>query len=284
MSMVQSPYRDGLTTLEVGGLRSEEISMEVGVRQGDPLSPLLFNLAIDPLLHALECHGRGVKIAGTGLVAMAFADDLVLLSESWGSMNHNISILDDFCRLTGLKVHARKCFGFMLTPGGRSLRMKVNDCQPWEIGGASIEMVASERTVKYLGIQIGPMKGIKKPDALAELRVALEKVEAAPLSSPQKVWLVKTFVIPRMFYRADHCEFGKVLMKSLDQLLRSKIKAWLGLPRSTCNGLLYARAREGGLGVQKLGAMIPAMEAKRLWRLLHSEDRVIRDIAWHCRG
>ena len=56
---VQSLYRDGLTTLEVGGVRSEEISMEVGVRQGDPLSPLLFNQAIDPLLHALECHGRG---------------------------------------------------------------------------------------------------------------------------------------------------------------------------------------------------------------------------------
>ena len=166
---VQSLYRDGVTRLEVGGVRSEEISMEVGVRQGDPLSPLLFNLAIDPLLHALECHGRGVKIAGTGLVAMAFADDLVLLSDSWGSMNHNISILNNFCRLTGLKVHLRKCFGFMLTPGGKRNKMKVNDCQPWGIGGASMEMVASEKTVKYLGIQIGPLKGMKKPDLLEEL-------------------------------------------------------------------------------------------------------------------
>ena len=145
-------------------------------------------------------------------------------------------------------------------------------------------MVGSEKTVKCLGIQVGPTRGMEKPDALAELRAALEKVEAAPLTAPQKVWLVKTFVVPRMFYRADHCEFGKVLMKSLDQLLRSKIKTWLGLPRSTCNRLLYARAREGGFGVQKLGAMVPAMQAKRLWRLLHSEDRVIRDIAWHCRG
>ena len=114
--------------------------------------------------------------------------------------------------------------------------------------------------------------------------VALEKVEAAPVSSLQRVWLVKTFVVPRMFYRADHCEFGKVLMESLDRLLRNEMKAWLGLPRSTCNGLLYARAREGGFGVQKFGDMVPAMQAKRLWNLLHSEDRVIRDIAWHCRG
>ena len=200
-------------------------------------------------------------------------------------MNYNIAILNDFCALTGLKVHARKCFGFMLSPGKHSKgRMRINDCPPWKIGGVPIDMVESERTVKYLGIQVGPTRGVEKPDALAELKAALEKVEATPLTAPQKVWLVKSFVIPRLFYRADHCDYGSVLTRSLDQLLRGKIKKWLGLPGATCNGLLYTRAREGGLGVQKLGAVIPAMQAKRLWKLLHSEDRVIREIAWLCKG
>src|SRR4029434_9900573 len=104
-------------------------------------------------------------------------------------------------------------------------------------------MVDCERTVKYLGVQVGLTRGLEKPDALAELRAALEKVEATPLTAPQKVWLVKSFVIPRLFYRADHCEYGSVLTKSLDQLLRGKIKKWLGLPRATCNGVLYTRRR-----------------------------------------
>ena len=115
-------------------------------------------------------------------------------------MNLNISILNDFCTLTGLKVHARKCFGFMLTPGKNSLRMRVNDCQPWQIGGAPIDMVESEKTVKYLGIQVGPTRGLEKPDALAELRAALEKVEA-------------TKCVEQHYFHADlHCQVSLIII------------------------------------------------------------------------
>ncbi|NXG26738.1 PO21 protein, partial [Grallaria varia] len=79
-----------------------------GVKQGDPMSPLLFNLALDPLLCKLEDCGEGFQKGNTTVTAMAFADDLVLLSGSWEGMKTNIKILETFCELTGLKTQGEK--------------------------------------------------------------------------------------------------------------------------------------------------------------------------------
>ncbi|NXR52823.1 PO21 protein, partial [Hippolais icterina] len=79
-----------------------------GVKQGDPMSPLLFNLALNPLLCKLEAEGKGFHHGGFQVMAMAFADDLVLLSDSWDGMRHNIKILETFCELTGLQTQGEK--------------------------------------------------------------------------------------------------------------------------------------------------------------------------------
>ncbi|NXB27197.1 PO21 protein, partial [Rhagologus leucostigma] len=88
--------------------KTDPINISSGVKQGDPMSPLLFNLALDPLLCKLEAEGDGFQHGGYKLTAMAFADDLVLLSDSWEGMNRNIGILETFCNLTGLKTQGEK--------------------------------------------------------------------------------------------------------------------------------------------------------------------------------
>ncbi|NWR95726.1 PO21 protein, partial [Furnarius figulus] len=80
----------------------------VGVKQGDPMSPLLFSLTLDPLLCKLEDCGKGYHQGGHTITAMAFADDLVLLSGSWEGMKKNIEILEAFCQLTGLRTQGEK--------------------------------------------------------------------------------------------------------------------------------------------------------------------------------
>ncbi|NXG54087.1 PO21 protein, partial [Psilopogon haemacephalus] len=88
--------------------KTQPIGIKNGVKQGDPMSPLLFNLCIDPLIEELQLSGEGYRHEGAEVTTMAFADDLVLLSGSWEGMEKNIAIVEAFCELTGLKTQGEK--------------------------------------------------------------------------------------------------------------------------------------------------------------------------------
>ncbi|NXA48421.1 POLR protein, partial [Nothocercus julius] len=108
IGLIRDLYTNCGTTMEVGGQRSESIKILGGVKQGDPLSPVLFNLALDPLLCGLESKGVGFKYGEQLVTSLAFADDLALLSDSWEGMQQNIKVVEEFCQLTGLRVQASK--------------------------------------------------------------------------------------------------------------------------------------------------------------------------------
>ena len=58
------------------------ILLHRGVKQTDPLSPLLLNAVLEPLLLALEgLIGHNIN-EGCAVSSLAFADDLVLLAET----------------------------------------------------------------------------------------------------------------------------------------------------------------------------------------------------------
>ncbi|NXI06493.1 PO21 protein, partial [Pachycephala philippinensis] len=84
--LVSEVYINITTYILTKGGKTDPINFCSSGKQGDPMSPLLFNLALDPLLCKLETEGKGFHHGGFKLTAMAFADDLVLLSESWEGM------------------------------------------------------------------------------------------------------------------------------------------------------------------------------------------------------
>jgi retron-type reverse transcriptase len=87
-----------------------------GLRQGDPLSPLLFNIVEDMLAILIKRAKSDGQIEGViphllygGLSILQYADDIILLMEHDLDKAQNLKlILAPFEHLSGLKIHFHK--------------------------------------------------------------------------------------------------------------------------------------------------------------------------------
>lgn len=277
INFVRDTYEGCSTTILKGTEAACNIMMKVGVKQGDPMSPILFNLAIDPLLATLEEGGEGLAVGDKKITTLAFADDLLMLSDTWGGMSHNLRILEEFCNLTGLKVQPKKCHGFMIETSGRELC--INRCKSWHIDGTEIHMIKPGESERYLGVQIDPWKGISLPDLKYLCQEMLRRISASQLRPHQKVSILREYAIPRVVYMADHAMSPKQTLNEVDKMVRKAIKKWLHLPSHTTNGIIYAKHKDGGLQIKKLSRTIPAIQAHRIFKMLKSDDECTRNVA-----
>lgn len=149
------------TRIKVKEGTSPPIEMKVGVKQGDPMSPLLFNIAVDPLTRKLESMGEGYRFGGEKVTTLAFADDLVLMSSSWAGMQHNIKILESLS--TFWPTCAAKKVPWVHGET-RGVTFTVNNCQAWTIEGEKLHLIDPDKSEKYLGMKVNPWLGISKPD------------------------------------------------------------------------------------------------------------------------
>ena len=125
INWISSCLNSGYASVLVNGSPTKEFKIEKGLRQGDPLSPFLFILAIEALNVALV-HARnnnifqGIKVGKDNINVshIQFADDALIMGE-WSLINvRNLSrILTCFHLASGLKVNFNKSklFGIGVT-------------------------------------------------------------------------------------------------------------------------------------------------------------------------
>ena len=106
---VEGLLRETKSRVRVGEETEEEFWTGRGVRQGCPLSPLLFNLLISDLE---EVMGRvkwgGVKVGGVKVCTLAYADDLVLIAEDEDQMRSMLERLERYLDEKNLVLNAEK--------------------------------------------------------------------------------------------------------------------------------------------------------------------------------
>ncbi|KAL7295026.1 hypothetical protein TKK_0011629 [Trichogramma kaykai] len=255
-------YEDGTTTLMGDQWTSLPIRPTRGVKQGDPLSPVLFNIVIDHLLRSLptEC---GVPFCGRTIRAMAFADDLVLLAQTPAGLqkllDHTASFLDE----CGLRVNSSKCHSLTIRGFGPAKKTAVDAGQHYCVNGQQIRALTSEDTWTYLGI-VFSAQGRRKFDSASKISLLLERLTKAPLKPQQRLFALKCYALPRVYHAMS---LGNTTISDLthvDIRTRAFVRQWLALLNDTPTGYFHAPVADGGLGIPSTRWMAPSLRLSRL--------------------
>lgn len=113
-------FFDTHVNLNINGFLAEPFTQQRGLRQGDPLSPLLFNLAFEPLLRAISGSPEisGVQMCDSPhadpLTDMAYADDLAGFIQSATEWDALKAILDTYSRASNARLNLQKTVAFSL--------------------------------------------------------------------------------------------------------------------------------------------------------------------------
>ena len=81
-----------------------EIGIRRGVKQGDPLSSLIFNLCIEPEIVRIQSETEGLPINGSNVAALAFADDMMLVGKDTGGANAQVRLLAEYLSRLGMSL------------------------------------------------------------------------------------------------------------------------------------------------------------------------------------
>ena len=250
-----------------------------GIKQGCPLSPLLFNLVLEGILPKLKRTGEGYQFrGGTTVSSLAYADDLCLIGTTKDGIASMLRTTANFLSWAGLQLNPSKCGSLSMINNRK--RKYVEPFEPDIGNGHTIPALKWEDTYKYLGVLLGRERKGSLDTLANEMAEMAGKVASSGLTDWQKVDALNTFVLTKATYQFNTAVIDQTWATKVDAKLRKAVKKALRLPNRTTSPFFYTAKSSGGLGLTSLEDTLHTTRISRLLSCLTSPDKRLNDIAW----
>ena len=222
LKFLRGTYKDARGIINFQGFQSSEKRLEIGLKQGCVLSPILFAIYICDLETKLLQAGIGPMIGGQQMPGMMFADDMIIIAPEH-KFQELLDIMGDFAHKNKIEFSAAKS---VVIP----LHRPANPQKHWKVGylyndeGESEDIIMSEvEQGKYLGVELKRTKPHYKKhseDAISKAKRFLWPVGrmtkglGRKVQVTHKIWEI--YCVRRIIYGLDVAEINKTTLDSLD--------------------------------------------------------------------
>ena len=274
-------YHDSFTNIHIHQHVSNDLPFNCGVKQGCSLSPTLFNLSIEGLIQALARSEDGYKIDDQVVSVQAYADDLVIISDTEVGMQRLLDTVTRFCELTKIVIEVSKCSSICYGYDGHQ---RTIPSVPFVLAGRQVPSINLMSASDYLGVWIGARSNACKKHIMRRIESVHSdcvKVSGSPLKLTQKIDAVRRFLLPKLEYEflAGICPAKR--LSTLDKNIRfllSKAIGAQGLPTE----LFYLKWTNGGLGLQELWVREKVLTINAFLHLFETTSSSTSRLFRHC--
>jgi len=257
-------YKEISSCIYNNATTSSYFTIHRGVRQGDPLSPYLFIIAVEILAYAIKENKNitGIDIKCREIKLTQYADDLTLTLSDIKSVNETLHVLKLFGECSGLKINKDKTEAMLLGPWQNRHNLPRNI--KWTNG-----------PIKYLGIYISA-----KPNEIvmlnfqSKLEALLRQLhwwKARDLSLKGKVLIVKALGISKFQYLASLITIPQDIVKQVNTLIYNFI--WNGNTDKVKRIIFEQEYKKGGYNMTNLNEMIISSSVMWVKKYLDNTDR-----------
>jgi hypothetical protein len=277
VDLIVDQYTNASTKITYEDVSSQKIEILCGVKQGDPLSSILFNLVMDELFDVLK-DDHGYSIQGVGQTnARCFADDLCLVSSSRIGMGELIKKTTTFLEARGLAVNPGKCITIGLAKGYKGKKCKIETESLFSINGTPVPMLGyTDNKCRYLGVNFTSHGAIDSRQLKTQIGETLTKTCKIKLKAQCKINLLRTYIIPRFIHQLVNTELHPCLLRRIDISIRKAVRSILHLPSSLSNEFFYLPFKEGGLQFPELHQAVGIAKVKLFKRIAHMGDPILQ--------
>ena len=256
-------------------LSTSTIHCHRGVRQGDPLSPLLFIMAMDEIL-ASSMPQLGYQFYDTLVDGFAYADDLIIMAENLPRLQEKLDAASVALGLAGMKINTKKT-KLLDIRGAHKPYITAASEKPLLFQNELIKPLSPTDTLTYLGIPF-TWKGKASVNHRLQLQESLSQIRKAPLKPQQRLELTRQHLIPKFTHTLVLGNAHRNTLKRMDNAIRQSLREWLRLPPDTPTAYFHTACSLGGLGVPCLSTTIPLYKKARVEKLLTTTCPVLRNV------
>ena len=269
VNMLQSIYKSVKSCVKVNGHLTDYFESYMGVKQGEPLSPLMFILFLNDISSAInDNHIDSLSLDEIQIFMLLFADDTVIFSYSKEGLQILLNNLHDYCTEWGISVNIDKTVVMVFKSGNRPTSVDLF------YGNDILKNVSS---FTYLGVTLtanGKFYQTQKAlatqanKALFSLNSLFEKVS---LNVTEKLKLFDTMILPVLTYGSE--VWGFHAAPDIERVHLKFMKRILGVRPQTTNVAIY-----GELGRVPLNVIRKKRILKYWFKIIKSEGSLINKL------
>ena len=244
MQPIRTFYSNISSCIINNGFTSDYFAVGRGVRQGDPLSPLLFILGLEILACSIRQNEKiqGIQIDNLEVKVSLFADDLTCFLRNGSSYDCLQDCLSAFSKCSGLRVNEEKTEFFSI-----GIRKLEREMYPHEF----------KTSIKILGVYFDYNNVSRNKSnfdsALKSIKKVLNMWKWRGLTFIGRIQIVKSFSIPKIMSKAGLIPLSSEFIKEINKEFYSFI--WKGKDKIKRSALIND-IEDGGLKMLDLESMI----------------------------